>query len=176
MTKHLFFRRWSLLTAATNRLGEARSHDEVFEILRESARAIAASDGVAVVRRDGDHVHYIGEDAIAPLWTGRRFSIHTCVSGLAILARAPIVIPDIMQDDRVPLNAYLSTFVRSMAVFPLGAPVPIAALGLYWQQVQPPPPEVATLVDYLARAANAAFELIAFRSERDQEPATALKS
>lgn len=174
MAKHLFFQRWSLLTAATTRLGQANSQEEVFEILRESARAIAMADGVAVVRRCGDEVEYIGEDSIAPLWTGQRFSIHTCISGLSMLARAPIAIPDIRQDDRVPLNAYLSTFVQSMAVFPLGSPVPIAALGLYWKEVRPLPQEVAVLVDYLARAANAAFQLIAFQAERRGEAGSML--
>ena len=102
----------------------ATSEEEVLEMLRDSARAIALSDGVAVVRRYGDQVAYVGEDAITPLWTGQRFPIHTCISGLAMLARQPILIPDILKDPRVPLNAYLSTFVRSMAMFPIGTGEP----------------------------------------------------
>lgn len=161
-----FFARFRLLGQANAELADARSHEAVFEILRTHARAITGADGVAVVRREGDEVAYIGEDAISPLWTGQRFPIERCVSGLAILACQPIVIPDIGADDRVPLSAYLATFVKSMAVFPLGRPAPIAALGLYWREVQPLAPDVAALMDFLSQAANAAFEGLAMREER----------
>ena len=136
MATTLFFRRFGLLQEANGLLAQARSIDEVCEILRGRARAIADADGVAVIRRDGDQVAYIGEDAISPLWTGQRFPIERCISGVAILAQCPIVIPDILADNRVPLSAYLSTFVQSMAVFPLGWPAPIAAstasIAVFW--------------------------------------------
>ncbi len=119
-----------------------------------------------MIRRDGDEVVYVGEDAISPLWTGQRFPIERCISGMAILARVPIVIPDIGADHRVPLSAYLATFVRSMAAFPLGTPAPIAALGLYWREVRPLGRDVEALVGFLSQGANAAFEAIAVRAER----------
>lgn len=161
-----FFERYRMLAETNHRLAEAHSFAAVLETLRAQARAIAACDGVAVVRRIGDEVEYVGEDAIAPLWTGQRFPIAQCVTGLAILERAPIVIPDIGADPRVPLSAYLSTFVKSMAAFPLGAPAPCAALGLYWRQVQPLGRDVEALVGMLAQGANAALERLAIRSER----------
>jgi GAF domain-containing protein len=161
-----FFERYRLLTESNHRLAEAHSLLAVLETLRVQARAIANCDGVAVVRRVGDEVEYVGEDAIAPLWTGQRFPIAQCVTGLAILAEAPIVIPDIRADPRVPLGAYLSTFVRSMAAFPLGAPAPCAALGLYWRTRQPLGRDVEVLVGMLAQGANTALERIAIRAER----------
>ena len=165
-----FFERFRLLGEANALLAGARTIDEVCEVLRTQARAIAQADGVAVIRRDGDAVVYVGEDAISPLWTGQRFPIRQCVSGLAILERRPIVIPDIGADHRVPLGAYLATFVKSMAVFPLGSPAPSAALGLYWRDVRPLGRDVETLMDFLSQAANAAFEAIAIRAERTAGP------
>lgn len=149
------------MTAATERLGSAGSLPDILEILRVSARAILRSDGVAVIAREGDCVHYVGEDAIAPLWSGQRFAIVSCISGLAMLERRIIVIPDIRLDPRVPLNAYLSTFVASMAVAPIGRGEPVAAIGAYWRCAQPIEDDALVLLDMLARGASAHLERIA---------------
>ncbi|QDZ07661.1 GAF domain-containing protein [Sphingomonas panacisoli] len=155
------FKRWRLLSAATNRLSEAASLDGILEILRISARAILQSDGVAVVRREDDLVHYVGEDAIAPLWSGQRFPIETCISGIAMVEREMIVIPDIRLDPRVPHNAYLSTFVASMAMAPIGHGNPVAAIGAYWRSTAPIEEDALTLLDMLAKGASAQLERIA---------------
>ena len=161
-----FFERYRLLADTNQQLAAAGSFEAVLEVLRAQARAIADCDGVAVVRRDGDQVEYVGEDAIAPLWTGQRFPIERCITGLAILQHEPIVIPDIGKDPRVPLGAYLATFVKSMAVYPLGRPAPCAALGLYWREVKPLGRDVEALMGLLAQSANVAFERNAIRAER----------
>lgn len=161
-----FFERYRLLAEADARLSQARVAGDVLEVLRTQARAISDADGVAVIIRDGDTVEYVGEDAIAPLWTGQRFPIAQCISGIAMLNRAPVIIPDIANDPRVPLSAYLATFVKSMAAFPLGTPTPRAALGLYWRDVRPLGRDVHKLVGLLAQSANVAFQRIAIESER----------
>ena len=161
-----FFERYRLLGDANRQLAQTLTVDGVLEVLRAQAREIADADGVAVIKRDGAEVAYVGEDAIAPLWTGQRFPIERCITGLAILGREPIILPDITQDARVPLNAYLSTFVKSMAAFPLGTPAPRAALGLYWREVKPMGRDVEALIGMLAQAANSAFERIAVDAER----------
>jgi GAF domain-containing protein len=155
------FKRWRLMTGATERLSTARSLDDILEILRSSARSILRSDGVTVVRREDDHVHYVGEDAIAPLWAGQRFPIHTCISGIAMMQRETIVIPDIRLDPRVPHNAYLSTFVASMAMAPIGMGKPVAAIGAYWRSARPIEHDALVLLDMLAKAAGAQLERIA---------------
>ncbi len=155
------FKRWRLLSVATDRLGRADSLASVLEILRSSARAIVRSDGVTVVQREGDEVHYVGEDAIAPLWSGQRFPIRTCVSGMAMLERKMIVIPDIREDSRVPLNAYLSTFVASMAMAPIGRGQPVAAIGAYWRAAKPIEEDALVLLEMLASGASAQLERIA---------------
>lgn len=166
MAGTLFFARYGLLQEAGALMCEARSIDEILEILRDKARAIGDADGVCVVRREGDRVRYVGEDAIAPLWTGQDFPIGQCISGLAILERRPIAIPDVFADQRVPHSAYLSTFVKSMAMFPIGHPAPIAALGLYWRETRTLPRDAEILMGFLAQGANAAFERIAIGAER----------
>lgn len=162
------FKCWRLMGAATRRLGEARTLDGVLEILRISARAILQSDGVAVVRREGDQIHYVGEDAIAPLWSGQRFPIASCISDIAMLERRLIVIPDIRRDLRVPLNAYLSTFVASMAMAPIGHGDPVASIGAYWRTSAPIDEDALTLLDMLAKGASAQLERIA--DERHASP------
>jgi GAF domain-containing protein len=139
---------------------DARTLAEVIEILRRSARAIAQADGITVVMRDRDEVCYMTEDAIAPLWSGQRFAIRSCVTGLAILGNEPIVIPDIATDPRVPLHLYLATFVQSLAVFPIGHDCPTMALGLYWKIAAPPPQDALDRIAALARAAGDAIARI----------------
>lgn len=136
-------------------LGAAADVADAVAILRDHARIIAAADGITVVRREGDEVVYIAEDAISPLWNGQRFPLARCISGLAIMAGEPILIPDIRNDARVPMNAYLATFVQSMATFPIGR---TAAIGAYWQQAEPIDLQTVELMSELAQAAMAIFD------------------
>jgi GAF domain-containing protein len=168
MGKTVRFKRWRLMTAATEALAKARSFAEILEILRSSARPILRSDGVAVAMRERDHVRYIGEDAVAPLWTGQRFSIGSCIAGMAMTQRRTIVIPDVRADPRVPLDACLSTFVTSMAIAPIGVGEPVAAIGAYWRSSLPIDEDVLVLLDMLAKGAGAQLERIV-----DQEMKTA---
>lgn len=101
-------------------------------VLRETARAIAGSDGIAVVLRDGDFCHYIAEDAIRPLWRGRRFRLQDCISGWVMLNRQTAVVHDIERDTRLPVEAYQDASMRSLVMMPIGAPESVAALGAYW--------------------------------------------
>jgi GAF domain-containing protein len=121
--------RWSKLEQVIEDLKEADSIEEVVQTIRISARAIAGADGIAFVRREGDHVHYVTEDAIGPLWTGQHFPIESCISGIAMITGEPVVIPDVFADPRVPHAAYEPTFVKSMAMFPLGLNGKVAAIG-----------------------------------------------
>ncbi|MEO5939208.1 MAG: GAF domain-containing protein [Sphingomonas sp.] len=161
MSATVRFKRWRLMSAATRRLAEAGTLDGVLEIMRISARATLQCDGVAVVRRENDQVHYVGEDAIAPLWSGQTFPIATCISGIAMLERRMIVVPDIRLDPRVPLTAYLSTFVASMAMAPIGHGDPVAAIGAYWRSTAPIDEDALALLDMLAKGASAQLERIA---------------
>lgn len=149
------------MTVATARLSSVGSLAEILEILRVSARAIVRGDGVAVFARDGDQVEPVGEDTIAPLWSGQHFAIGSSISGLAMRERRIIIIPDIRRDPRVPLDAYGSTFVASMAVAPIGSGEPVAAIGAYWRRAKPIEDDALVLLDMLARGASAQLERIA---------------
>ena len=142
-------------------LGLADSVDEVVQIIRISARMIAGADGITFVRREGEFVHYVAEDAIAPLWTGQRFPIGSCISGLAMLAREPITIPDVFADPRVPHAAYEPTFVKSMAMVPLGITEKHAAIGAYWNRAGKIDADTIELLSALAQAAALALEALA---------------
>ncbi len=55
------------LTRATSAISRARSLDEIVATIRATARALIGSEGIAVIRLEGDLCHYVEEDAIAPL-------------------------------------------------------------------------------------------------------------
>jgi GAF domain-containing protein len=113
-------------------LSIADSLEQITHVLTQAARELLNADGVTVVLRDGDLCHYVDEDAIGPLWKGRRFPLSACVSGWCMLNKQPVVIPDISKDARVPADAYRPTFVRSLAMAPIGQDSPIGALAAYW--------------------------------------------
>lgn len=114
-------------------LCSASSLAEVGQLARAAARRRLGCAGVTFVLIDGDQCFYADEDSIAPLWAGQRFPISECVSGWAMLNDQPAVIDDIERDERVPLAAYRSTYVRSMVVVPIAGPNgPAAAIGAYW--------------------------------------------
>jgi hypothetical protein len=144
----------ALLQNAMARLAMAKSFDMLVETLRDTARAIARADGVSVVRRQGDRVHYLAEDAFAPLWAGQDFAIEQCISGLAILERQPIYIADIYADSRVPHAAYRPTFVKSMAMFPIGLFESSMAMGVYWRDSKVIDSATTSLLGSLARYAG----------------------
>jgi len=107
---------------------------EVGDIVRVEARRRSGAQGATFVLRENDRCFYADEDAIAPLWKGQRFPISSCVSGWAMLRDETAVVPDIAVDDRIPLDAYLPTFVRSLVMVPVGSPTPVAAIGAYWSR------------------------------------------
>jgi GAF domain-containing protein len=125
--------RWKLLTVAEERLEIAPSRDAVIEVVRSTARSVLDADGVTFILRDGNLCHYVEEDAIGPLWKGQRFPMSACISGWSMLHAETAVIEDIYQDDRIPIDAYRPTFVKSLIMTPVGDAPPVAAIGAYWR-------------------------------------------
>ncbi|MET0360541.1 MAG: ATP-binding protein [Sphingobium sp.] len=150
--------RWAGAAKAIESLAQARSLDEVLDILRSSARRIVGADGIAVILRDGDKCHYVAEDAREPLWAGQRFPMQFCVSGWAMMHNETAVIRDIFLDPRVPQDAYRATFVRSMLMVPIGKPEPVAAIGAYWSEAGQFGSNEITLLETLGRASSTALE------------------
>ncbi|TWB42558.1 signal transduction histidine kinase [Nitrospirillum pindoramense] len=138
-------------------LSFCRDMASVMALVRRAARTLSGADGVTIVLREGDLCHYVDEDAVGPLWKGRRFLLSTCISGWAMLNRQPAVIPDIYQDDRVPHDAYRPTFVKSLVMVPVRVDEPIAAIGAYWAAVRQPAPEEVALLQAVAHSTAVAL-------------------
>ena len=79
----------SALIAVIQALSFSRELGQVTAIVREAARRLTRADGVTFVLREGELCSYVDEDAIAPLWKGRRFPIASCISGWVMLNRQP---------------------------------------------------------------------------------------
>ncbi|MBC2664190.1 GAF domain-containing protein [Novosphingobium flavum] len=150
--------RWSAAAEAIEALAGARSLDAVVTVLRAFARRVVGADGIAIVLPDGDRCHYVAEDSMEPLWEGQFFPASSCVSGWAMKHRETAVIGDVFDDPRVPVDAYRTTFVRSMLMVPIGQTKPIAAIGAYWSEAGEPSDHEIALLEALARAASVALE------------------
>jgi GAF domain-containing protein len=85
------------LVAIVRRLSKAHSLPEVMEIVTHAARTLLAADGVTFVLRDGDRCYYAEEDAISPLWKGKRFPMGACISGWCMTERQAVAIPSTAQ-------------------------------------------------------------------------------
>jgi two-component sensor histidine kinase/GAF domain-containing protein len=158
--------------ALATQLSKAGSMEEVMALVSHGVRELLHADGATFVLRDRDRCYYAEEDAVSPLWKGRRFPIGQCISGWSMNHRAVVAIADIYKDGRIPADAYRPTFVRSLAMAPVGREAPVAALGAYWAQHREPNTEE---LERLQAIADAAAQAIAtFRSEAAaSEPAPA---
>lgn len=145
------------LVDAIEELSGANEIDQIVAVVVAAARRISLADGVCFVLRDGEVCRYIDEDAIAPLWKGRRFLAADCISGWCMLNRQTAIIPDIYQDERIPHGVYRGTFVRSMVMIPVGGADPLAAMGVYWAERQVPDEATTSLLEALARSTATAL-------------------
>ncbi|WP_285020023.1 hybrid sensor histidine kinase/response regulator [Novosphingobium sp. fls2-241-R2A-195] len=146
------------LVGAVQDLSRARDVDAVTAVVREAARNLTGADGATFVLRDGDQCYYAEENAIAPLWKGRRFPMDICVSGWVMLNAQSIVIEDIYDDPRVPVEAYRPTFVKSLAMVPIRRSAPIGAIGNYWSSRHAPSAEEVAILQALADTTSVALE------------------
>ncbi len=127
------------------------------------------ADGATIVIRDGDECCYLDEDAIVPLWKGKRFPMQDCISGWAMLHGQIAVVPDIYADSRIPAEAYGSTLVKSLAMVPIRSLDPIGAIGIYWARHHEATEEELHLLQGLADATAVAMENVSIHSELEQQ-------
>lgn len=131
--KTIFYSTAKRLLTVVQSLSTARDLVTIMDIVRHAVRDLTGSDGATFVLRDDDHCWYAEEDAISPLWKGRRFPINVCISGWVMLNREPAIIADIYEDSRIPIDAYRETFVKSLVTVPIKTTNPIGAIGCYWK-------------------------------------------
>jgi len=146
------------LIGAVQELLLARDLATIQRIVRTAARELTGADGATFVLRDNGYCYYADEDAISPLWKGRRFPIQTCISGWAMLNRKPAVIEDIYRDARIPHEAYRPTFVKSLAMVPIRTLDPVGAIGNYWAAIRQPSEQEVRLLQALADSTAVAME------------------
>jgi diguanylate cyclase (GGDEF)-like protein len=113
-------------------------------------REFTHADGATFVLRDGDQCFYAHENAIAPLWQGQRFPLESCICGWAITHQQAAIIEDVYSDVRIPIEAYAPTFVKSLAVVPMGSPNPQGVIGAYWADRHRPLTQEIDLLQTLA--------------------------
>ena len=138
------------LANAAEELSRAETLDSIMEVVRLAARHLIGADGATFVLKDGSQCFYADEDAIGPLWKGRRFPQTTCISGWVMMYGKPAIIENIFDDPRIPLEAYRPTIVRSLAMVPVREHAPIAAIGNYWSRPHRASAEQIRLLQELA--------------------------
>jgi GAF domain-containing protein len=143
-----------------SRLEATLNLTQVGLVVRTAARMVTGALGATFVLRDGNHCFYADEDAIAPLWAGQRFPMTNCISGWAMLNDQTAIVPDIETDDRIPIEAYRPTFVRSLAMAPVRSPRPVAAIGAYWSVPRTPHADEVARLEELAAATGEAIARI----------------
>jgi PAS domain S-box-containing protein len=150
--------RLQLLVEGIQELSIATSIENIMATVRTSARKLVNADGSTFILRDGDSCYYADEDTVSPLWKGQRFPLTNCISGWAMLNKQPVIIEDIYADDRIPIEAYRSTFIRSLAIAPIRLNDPLGAIGAYWGSNYLPSEIEVKLLNTLADAAAKAVE------------------
>lgn len=144
------------LVDALRALATAADLPAVMLAVRRGARRLVGADGATFVLREGELVHYADEDAIGPLWKGRRFPAGACISGWAMVQRESVGIEDVYADPRIPVDAYRPTFVRSLAMVPIRREDPVGAIGVYWARRHRVTPRQLAMLEALASAAAVA--------------------
>ena len=159
------------LIGVVQELSLARSLEAIMAIVRHAARDLTGSDGATFVLRENGFCYYADEDAIAPLWKGKRFPMEACVSGWAMFNRKPAVVEDIYDDPRVPADAYRPTFVKSMAMVPIRSLEPVGAIGTYWATRRQPRAEEVKILQALADCTSVAMENVHLYAGLEQKVA-----
>jgi hypothetical protein len=111
-------------------LTAARSQRELMENVTRTARYLLHADGVTFVMREGDHCYCTEEDAITPLWKGKRFPLQTCISGRCIEKHQQVIARD--TNRRALHNVCGQKFIRSLAAIPIQYSQPSSCITSYW--------------------------------------------
>ncbi|MGB8600983.1 MAG: ATP-binding protein [Rhizomicrobium sp.] len=139
-------------------LSQARTLDAVVQIVRRAARELTGADGATFVLRDNGQCYYVEENAISPLWKGKRFPLNVCISGWVMQNAQAVVIDDIYADPRIPADVYRPTFVKSLAMVPVRRKEPVAAIGNYWATHHHPTDHEVAILQALADTTSVALE------------------
>jgi signal transduction histidine kinase len=157
------------LVAVVQALSATRTLESLMAVVRTAARELTGADGATFVLRDGGNCYYADEDAISPLWKGKRFPLNTCISGWVMLHAEPAVIEDIYADPRIPAAAYRPTFVKSLAMVPIRKAQPIGAIGNYWARNRLPAGEEVAVLEALANVTAVQLENVGLYAQLQEK-------
>ena len=157
------------LIAAIRELSFAHDLDGIIGIVRRVTRDLTGADGIDFILRDGNQCHHVDENAVSPLWKGRRFPMSSDISGWAMLNRQTVSIEDVSADPRIVPDMFRSTFVRSLAIVPVRRENPMGAIGAYWAERRAPRPEEIDVLERLADTVVVALANVRVYSELDEE-------
>ncbi|QKK10420.1 MAG: GAF domain-containing protein [Pseudomonadota bacterium] len=141
------------LARVVERIGAVRSLRELTTIVCRATRELTGADGVTFVLRQGAECNYVDEDAVGPLWKGQRVPLESYSAGWGMPHEPPVVIEDVYADPRLPHEHYRATFVRSLAMVPIGHGEPRGAIGSYWSARHRASSEELALAQAVAEAA-----------------------
>src|SRR5262245_56876722 len=89
------------LLTALQKLSFTRDLEELTQIVSSYARSLVGADGAAFVLQEDGRCYYVDEDAIGPLWKGRKFPMSACISGWAMMNRQTVIIEDVMTHPQI---------------------------------------------------------------------------
>lgn len=139
--------------------------------LLHALRLAVHADGIILIKSEDGRSHYVGEDAVAPMWLGHSFPHSECLSGRAIADGEPIVIRDLQAGGHSWRTGNSRAVVRSLAIIPL-APLTRLALGMYWSHPTDISPDVIDIArsygDVLSTVLAMASELERLKSLLDK--------
>lgn len=140
------------------KLSRSRSVEGIVDIIRHAGRKLTGADGATFILKDQDKCYYVDEDAVGPLWKGKKFPLEDCISGWAMLNKSHTVIKDIYKDPRIPIDAYRPTFVKSLVMVPINIDSPLGAIGNYWATEHEASEEEVELLSFLAEVTSISLQ------------------
>lgn len=161
-----------VLVNTIQELSLARNIETITDIVRKAARNLTGADGATFVLKDDNMCFYVDEDAIEPLWKGQRFPLSACISGWTMIHKKWALINDIYSDDRIPIEAYRPTFVKSLAMVPIRTIDPIGAIGNYWATKHTPTDEEMVMLQSLADITSVSIENVYAYNELQEQNKT----
>jgi signal transduction histidine kinase len=149
---------WAQLIQTIQNLTGASNVERIFELVRQTARALVPCDGTIIALREGDRFRVVEEDSVQSLWKGRRLPVEGSIEGWVMRQRSAVAVPDVMVDVRLSQETYRDTFIKSLAMAPIRSHDPIGTIGLYWGRPHQPSTEELDLLQALADVTAFAYE------------------
>jgi signal transduction histidine kinase len=157
-----------MLIGVVQDLSLARDLEGIIRTMRGALRQATGADGATFILREGELCYHADEDAIGPLWKGRRFPLSVCICGWVIQNHQAVAIEDVYADPRIPVDVYQPTFIKSLAMVPIRTKEPIGVVGVYWASKHRATPRELAVLRVLADSASVAMENVEVYAELEK--------